>query len=442
MAETTPNVTPMRTAAENQLLALFPSVKARLPGQAAERQEAFDAFSKAGLPHRRVESWKYTDLRAALRESAPLADTPSAAILADVRGLTAPFAGFGPSLVIVDGVFQPSLSNLDGLPEGVEAIGLAGALGSAHPLVTAHLGETTKVDDPVLALNAAFMTDGVVIRVAAGTQVEQPLVLRFVRTGTEARSAYTRVLLVVEGGARVTVAESHEAPAGVAHQDNTVLEVAAGDNAHVTLVRLNADGGGSVDLSTLGARLGADSTLTTMALATAPALTRHQIFVTFAGENSKVSLNGGALLNGRQHADTTLVVKHAVPNCESRELYKHVLDGESTGVFQGKIVVEPYAQKTDGKMMSQAVLLGDNATMNNKPELEIFADDVVCAHGATCGQLDDDLLFYLRARGLPKPDAEALMLQAFVGQALELVEDENIRGVLEGVVERWLKARM
>lgn len=434
-------VTPMRTAAETQLLDLFPAVKARLPGAAEPRQQAYDAFAKAGLPHRRVEAWKYTDLRASLREAAPLADAPSAAVLGEVRAKAAPFAGLGTALAIVDGVFEPSLSDLDGLPAGVEAVGLAGALGTGHALA-AQVGQAAQADDAVLALNAALMTDGVVLRVAAGTQLERPLVLRFVRTGSQARAAFTRVLLVVEEGASLTLAESHEGPAGVGHQDNTVVEVISGDKATVQHVRLSADGGGAVDLSTLGVKLGADCAFTSFALVTAPALTRHQIFVTFAGENSRVSLNGGALLKGRQHADTTLVVNHAVPHCESRELYKHVLDGEATGVFQGKIIVEPHAQKTDGQMMSQAVLLGDNATMNNKPELEIFADDVVCAHGATCGQLDDDLLFYLRARGLPKPDAEALMLQAFVGEALEKVEDESIRDVLEGVVEAWLRARL
>ncbi|GGH22307.1 Fe-S cluster assembly protein SufD [Alsobacter metallidurans] len=440
MADLTPNVTPMRTAAENQLLALFPSVKARLPGASAERQQAYDAFAQAGLPHRRVEAWKYTDLRAVLREAAPLADVPSAALLGEVRAKPSPFAGLGPSLVIVDGVFEPSLSDLDALPAGVEALGLAGALGAAQPV--ANLGEAAVADDAVLALNAAFMTDGVVLRVAAGSKVETPVFVRFVRTGGEPRSTYTRVLVVVGEGASLTLGESREGPAGVAHQDNAVLEIVAGDRATVSHVVLNTEGRGSIDLSTVGVKLGAKCLFNTFALATAPALSRRQIFVHFAGENSKISLNGGALLNGRQHADTTLVVNHAVPHCESRELYKHVLDGESTGVFQGKIIVQPYAQKTDGQMMSQAVLLGDNATMNNKPELEIFADDVVCAHGATCGQLDDDLLFYLRARGLPKPDAEALMLQAFVGQALETIEDESIRGVLESVVEGWLKARM
>ncbi|WP_460450073.1 Fe-S cluster assembly protein SufD [Alsobacter sp. SYSU BS001988] len=436
-----PNVTPMRTTAETQLLELFPTVRARLPGDAAAREKAFGAFAEAGLPHRRVEAWKYTDLRALLREAAPLADGASAAALAVAGSSMGPIAALGGLVAIVDGQFAPTLSDLGAVPAGVEVTGLADAMGAGHPLL-ARLGASTTADDAVLALNGALMSDGAVIRVPAGLKASQPIVVRFVRTGAEVRSAYTRVLLVVEDGASVTLVETHEGPAGVAHQDNTAVEILAGDGCVVNHVRLNASGGGGVDLSSLGVRLGADASFATLALATAPALTRHQVFLSFAGERSKASINGAALLNGRQHADTTLVVNHSVPHCESRELFKHVLDGESTGVFQGKIIVAPHAQKTDGKMMSQAVLLGDNATMNNKPELEIFADDVVCAHGATCGQLDDDLLFYLRARGLPKPDAEALMLQAFVGEALETVEDEAVRAVLESIVETWLKARM
>ena len=147
------------------------------------------------------------------------------------------------------------------------------------------------------------------------------------------------------------------------------------------------------------------------------------------------------MLNGRQHADATLLVDHVVPHCESRELFKTVLDDDSTGVFQGKIVVRPEAQKTDGKMMSAALLLSDGATMNNKPELEIFADDVVCGHGATCGALDDDLLFYIMSRGLPKHEAEQLLIQAFLGEAIETVENESVHDALVGIVEGWLRAR-
>jgi Fe-S cluster assembly protein SufD len=163
--------------------------------------------------------------------------------------------------------------------------------------------------------------------------------------------------------------------------------------------------------------------------------------VRFGGADARLTLNGGMLGLSKQHFDSTLVVDHAEPNGESRELFRTVLDGEATGVFQGKIIVRQKAQKTDGRMASNAVMLGPETTMNNKPELEIFADDVLCAHGATCGALDDDLLFYLMARGLPRKEAEALMVESFVAETLEPVADEGLREALTGQIEAWLRAR-
>jgi Fe-S cluster assembly protein SufD len=209
----------------------------------------------------------------------------------------------------------------------------------------------------------------------------------------------------------------------------------------VNHVRLNAEGRATLALSTLAAKLGAHVALNTFNGVVGSAVARHQVYVAFAGEHSTLRVNGATMLKASQHADTTLVVDHAVPHGESRELFKTVLDGDATGVFQGKIIVQPIAQKTDGRMMSAALLLSDGGTMNNKPELEIFADDVQCAHGATAGQLDEDLLFYLRSRGLPQPEAESLLVQAFLGEALEAVEHEGAREALVGMVEAWLRAR-
>jgi Fe-S cluster assembly protein SufD len=168
---------------------------------------------------------------------------------------------------------------------------------------------------------------------------------------------------------------------------------------------------------------------------------RNQLFVRFAGEGANLALNGATLIKGRQHVDNTLLVDHAVPGGFSRELNKSVLDGDSRAVFQGKIVVRPGAQKTDGKMMSQALLLSENAEADNKPELEIFADDVQCGHGATAGALDENLLFYLKARGIPQAEAEALLIEAFVGETVAIVEHEGIKDALTGAAAEWLRAR-
>jgi Fe-S cluster assembly protein SufD len=440
-------ITPIRTPAETALVELFPTVRASLPGGAGvagRRDAAFETFLAQGLPHRRVEAYKYTDLRAMLRDAAPLAPAPDAEDLQAAAATADVFAGVDAVRVtLVDGHLVPSLSGLSRLPAGVEAVGLADALAAGHPLVAGHMGAIARADgDPVNALNAAFVGDGVVIRVRAGTAVAKPILVRNVLVSGTPVAVYTRILLIVEEGASVTLIESHEAVSAVAHHANTVVEVLAGDRTTVHHVRANTRGGHAFDLSALAVRLGGHAAFTSVGVAMAAAVSRHQVNVRLAGEHSTLTVGGAALLSGRQHADSTLLVEHVAPHCASRELFKNVLDGESTGVFQGKIVVESQAQKTDGRMMSQAVLLADGAAMNNKPELEIFADDVQCAHGATCGALDDDLLFYLRARGLPKPDAEALMLQAFVGEALELVENETAREALAEAVEGWLRARM
>jgi Fe-S cluster assembly protein SufD len=438
-------ITPIRTPAEQALLARFPAVASSLPGNAAIetlRREAFARFAATGLPHRRVEKWKYTDLRAAMREAAPLADRPGASEQAAARALANPLASArAVTLVIVNGHFAPELSDLARLPDGVTVVDLAGALGSGHPLVADYLGRAAQADDPALALNAAFMAGGVILSVAVGTAIDTVVQLRFLGVADAPLALYPRALVAVGADASLTLIESHEGPDGVTYQANSVVEIIGGDRSKIEHVRYNAQGAAAIDLSSLGIIMGAEATLNSLNFVARPALARHQLFLQFAGENATANVAGASLLKGRQHADTTLFVDHAVPHCSSRELFKHVIDEEATGVFQGMILVRPIAQKTDGKMMSRAVLLHDGATMNNKPELEIYADDVQCGHGATCGALDEDMLFYIQSRGLPKHEAEGLMLAAFIGEALETIENEAVREALETVTRDWLMAR-
>ncbi len=434
------DVTLMRTPAETALVQAFESAKTLLPGNVESRAQAFELFSKAGLPHRRVEEFKYTDLRALLREVAPFAGIPSAeearAALADagafsgVEALEVPF---------VNGHFMREAVDFRDLPKNVEIVPLGEALASGHEWL-AHLSPIPWAsENPVYQLNTSFMADGVMIRIAG--PVETPIHLRFVTASEAAVATATRVLVVVEEGATVTLLESHESADGLNHQPNDVVEMIAGDGTDVQHVRLNQEGDGALALSTLAARIGGGANFNSINVVAGSATSRHQAFVVLSGENTNLRVNGATMLKGRQHGDSTLVVDHASPNCESRELFKTVIDDEATGVFQGKIIVPPHAQKTDGRMMSAALLLAEGGSMNNKPELEIFADDVQCAHGATCGQLDEDLLFYLMARGLPKKQAESLLVQAFLGESFEFVENEAVREALIGTVENWLRAR-
>ena len=436
------DITVMKTPAETGIAQLFDRLKGSLPGDLSIRESAIAGFAERGLPHRRVEEFKYTDLRALMREAAPLAEKPGSADLAVAFNHAKAFTGLSAArLTIVNGHVASELSETASFPTGVEVTPMNVALAAGNALLGSLGAVAAARDNPVYELNTAFMADGAILRVPAGTAVEQPLHLRFVNSGHQSFATATRVLVVVEEGASVTLLESHEGPDGLAYQPNDVIEFVVGDRAQVRHVRLNAEGREALALSTLTARLGAEVSFNTINVVTGAQVSRHQVFLAFAGENSTARVDGAGLLNGRQHADATLLVDHAVPHCTSRELYKTVLDDDATGVFQGKIIVRPRAQKTDGGMKSDTLLLSDGASMNNKPELEIFADDVVCGHGATCGALDEDLLFYLRSRGLPESEAESLLLQAFVGQAIETVENEAARDALIEVLEGWLKAR-
>jgi Fe-S cluster assembly protein SufD len=214
-----------------------------------------------------------------------------------------------------------------------------------------------------------------------------------------------------------------------------------GDGVDLAHVRLMADSADAVNISSGIFTVGAKAKYNLFNMTSGGALNRFSGLVTLKGEGSELNVNGVNLLKGTQHGDTTLVVDHAVPHCTSREIFRAVVDDRAHSVFQGRIIVRPNAQKTDGKMMTRALLLSDEAEADNKPELEIFADDVTCGHGATSGALDDSLLFYLRARGLPEKEAQALLIQAFVGEAIEGIADDDLREAAMASAQRWLEAR-
>ena len=296
-------------------------------------------------------------------------------------------------------------------------------------------------ENPIYQLNTAFLADGAVILVAAGAKPEHPIHLRFVGTGSTPFSTATRVLVQIGEGAEFSLLESHEGPNSLTCQPNDALDVVVGPKAAFRHTRLNIEGDATIALSTLSLKVEAEGQVETVNLVTGAVLSRHQIYVHVAGDDTNVVVNGAAMLRNGQLADSTLLADHAAVGGVGREQFKWIIDGDATGVFQGKIIVRQAAQKTDGKMKSDCLLLTDEGQMMNKPELEIFADDVACGHGATCGAPDPELLFYLMARGLPRPIAESLLVQAFVGEAVEAVTHEGARAALIGEIEAWLKAR-
>jgi Fe-S cluster assembly protein SufD len=422
----------LKTPAEQALAEIFAAAKPN--GLAALRTDAFAQFEKQGLPHRRVEEWKYTDLRALWREAKPLASPPGAKAKQQAKNVASELKGIDARrLTFVDGAFVPELSDLTAEP-GVTITSMAEALAKGDALVTKHVGKVNTTKDPALALNTALMGDGIVIHVAAGVKPKKPVLLVF--AGTQTASVFTRSLIVLEKGASLFLIEAHDAGET---QTDTALELIVADEA--TFDHLKLTHAQSLHLSSLLAEVGAKAKFNSFAFTTGSPLVRNQSFLRFAGDNTEAAIGGVSLLKGREHVDNTLVINHASHGCMSRERFRAVLDNESRAVFQGKIIVEPGAQKTDAKMLSNALLLSDDAEADNKPELEIFADDVQCGHGATAGALDEDLLFYLRARGIPEKEAEALLIQAFIGEVVDTIAQESVREPLMAAAVKWLEAR-
>jgi Fe-S cluster assembly protein SufD len=435
------DVTLIKNPAEQQLAAEWAAAKAKLPGVAPLREAAFERFAKAGLPNRRVEEWKYTDLRALMRDAKPLVARPDRTVFERLKDAG---AGLGDldarRIVIADGYLAPGWADQNTHDLGISIVELSAWLADENIFRLNSLPEAAR-NDIAVSLNTAFMTGGVAIHVAKDACIEQPIHLAHVFSGNTAAATYPRSVVIMEPGARLMLIESFEGPDGVDYQVNSALQIFAGDGAHADHIKVTREGDKALHISSLMADVGAHARFNTFLFTTGGAVTRNQLFLRFDGEETIASIRGATLLRGRQHADTTMVVDHAAMGCQSREVFKTVLDDESRGIFQGKIIVQPGAQKTDAKMASHALMLSEEAEADNKPELEIYADDVQCGHGATAGDLDEDLLFYLRARGIPQAEAEALLIQAFVGEAIEGIEHAGLREALMESVDGWLKAR-
>ena len=434
-----------RTKAEQGLAQNFEGVAAKLPGGRAVadvRKAAIGAFAALGLPHRRIEEWKYTDLRGAMKDALPPAiagDTPAdapvtaAAIDAGLHGLAALDAT---RIVFVNGVYRADLSALTS-PKGLEVTPLAQALGKPG---LGLMYEHAPGQEAVVALNTAYMTDGAVVRVSSKAQLAKPVLLVFARAGSPGRLVTTRNIVQVGVDARATLIEAHVTLAGAAEgQDNALSEVAVGDDAELVHIKVTLSGAAhATHLATWMVGLATGASYRAFHLTAATKLARNTMFVTYNGEGANVDLSGVFLARGTEHIDTTLVVDHAVPGCVSRELFKGVLADRARGVFQGKVIVRPDAQKTDGKQMAQVLMLSEDAEFDSKPELEIHADDVVCGHGSTSADIDEDMLFYMRARGIGLREARALLIESFIGEAIDKIEDEAVREAVASIAKARL----
>ena len=406
----------------------------------SKRRAAFERFASLGFPTTRNEDWHYTS-------PAAIADHDFALLAArsgDVRpGELAPFL-FGATdwhtLVFVNGRYAPELSNLGALPKGVTVLDLATAW-TKEPALVGQIGSIAGVENSAFtALNTAFMYDGGVVQIAPSTDVARPIHLVFVTDATAAKGMmHPRNLVVVGRHAKATVVESYVSTSDAMYFCNPVTEVSVGDGATLRHYKMQREGARALHVGTIETKQARDSHYVSFSLATGAALARTNIYTTLAGAGCGATLNGLYMLDGEQHSDHQTMIIHAQPNCFSRELYKGVLDGRSHGVFNGKVYVHPIAQKTDGKQTNNTLLLSDTAQIDTKPQLEIFADDVKCTHGATVGQIDQLALFYLKSRGIDNTLARRLLTYAFAADVLETIDVAEIReGLQQMTLERFV----
>jgi Fe-S cluster assembly protein SufD len=402
-------------------LARFEGLRARLPGDPAPRLAAAETLRVSGLPGRRNEAWHYTTLRPI--EEAAFSEPLTA--LADGGALLAHAPALRPRLVFVDGRFRADLSDRLGAA-GFQPFAARGAFGAlARP-----------DREPLVALNTMLAEDGAVIEVPPGVDGGTIALLSLATEASGRATAFhPRHIIRLAPGARLTLVEMTLGSGTYLH--NPVSEIEVAEGATLTHVRLQDEGPSAFHLATLYASVAARGTYDGFTLALGGRLARTEIHAGLNGPGAAAHLNAAQLLTGVQHADITSVVRHAAPSGTSRQTVKHVLAGRSRSVFQGRIEVARAAQKTDGYQMNQALLLSPDAEADCKPELEIFADDVKCSHGATVGELDAEQLFYLRSRGIPAAEARAMLVRAFLAEAIETVAHEAAREVLERAVHLW-----
>jgi len=394
------------------------------------RQRGRERFATFGLPSRRQEEWRFTRLKGIEEEIFQPPDVVASRV--DISPWRVSDAHL---LVFVDGIFSPEVSDVSDLPDGVVVSNLVLATASESKAVSEHLGSLAGLElHPFAALNTALVADGAFIHLPAGVELERPIQLVFV-SGSEGRSTLSapRILIVAEAASRATVVEQYLGDGG-ASLSCPVSEIVLAEDAVLDHVVVQEEEISAHHLAVRQIRLAAASRYSAQTLSLGGALTRSDIGVVLDGEGVEASLDGLYLADGVQQADTHLTVRHARPDCSSHQLYKGILAGSARAVFNGRIIVDQDAQKTDANQSNRNLLLSDSATVHSNPQLEIFADDVRCTHGSTVGRLDEEAVFYLRSRGIARDEAIRMLTLAFAGEVLERVPVEALRERLELVV--------
>lgn len=437
----------MEDTTANSYLERFAAARGSLPGGGLPwldslRTRAVERFAADGYPSRKVESWRYTNLDA-LR-----GDRFAPAIDGDVNGDIDRryFAGLTSGLedavrlVFVDGCYRADLSEIGALPAGVTLTSLGQALDTAPDILEAHLG--TPGDEgrhAFWALNTAFMADGALLHLRDGGACERPIHLVHLATGrSEAAVIQPRHLIVAEAGSAARVLESYTGPDDAGYWTNAATQVIAGRGANLRHDKIQLEGRSAHHIAARRVVLATDADYAGVTLALGGLLGRDEIDVAIDGAGAACRLDGVYLGRGRQQFDTITRIDHALPGGASSETYKGVLDDDAHAVFQGLIIVAKDAQKTDAHMLNKTLLMSDSARIDTKPELEIRANDVLCSHGATAGDLDHDAMFYLRTRGIDEERARGLLVAAFVAETIDGVETAQVRDRMRALVDNWL----
>ncbi len=395
------------------------------------------AFDQAGLPSRKLEQWKYTPLNKLDVMGFGAFDAAVTAIPEALPATVPEIDAY--CIVLVNGRFAASLSDLSGLDSKVTLTGFDTAVSDAPALVETMIGRQVKTDMPMAALNAAHFEDGIVLHVPKGVTLEKPVHLVSLAVGTDTPvSAHPRLLISLDENAEATLIETHVSFGKGVTLINGVSEITLGRHARLGHYKLQSESDDTTHVWLNGATLHDSAVYDSFVLQIGDGLVRNEIRVLLDGEHIDARLSGAYFGTGTAHIDNTTFIDHSKPNCQSREVYKGVLDDESRGVFQGKILVRPHAQKTDGHQLNRALLLSSKAEFDSKPELEIYADDVKCSHGATTGDLDPDQLFYLKARGIDEAQARAMLVQAFLMESIEVIQKQAVRDVFADLLQARL----
>ena len=412
------------------------------------RKSAIGRFTELGIPVTRdlsfplKEDWLYTNL-APLAKSAFEADLSGGDIILDQEALE-PY-GFGQDdwhvLVFVNGTFSASMSHISDSPDGVIIQPLSQALIENPDLVQPHLAQYADFENIGLtALNTALIRDGLFVYVPDGKMLETPVHVQYVSTEWESPTAsHPRTLIVAGNGSQATVIESYTGLTDQSYLTNAVTEIAVGRDGNVDHCRINREGGQAYHISTTQLHLQENSHISTFNMSMGGALTRNDTNAQLDGHHAVVRMNGLYLVTGDQQVDNHTAIHHAEPNCDSYEVYKGILDGNARAVFNGKVFVHQDAQETDAKQLNKNLLLSPDALIHTKPQLEIYADQVKCTHGATVGQLDEDQIFYLRTRGLSRNSACHLLTYGFAADLIRRLKVEAVRNQLDPLLETTIQ---